>query len=258
MKSKGVLICLALVIAFSCNIATKQSETESSDTADVIRYFPDIDSTSDLLLLVNCTANDFNDHSRTHSMLSLRDKLAEKGITLKTGFLFGKSEYTSYVRRLARISRLDSLVTVISDDSAAMLAQVLRTTRPIAVLLNKEGDCIEIGRMERPEFKQKIFSYYNHLGLTEMILPNSLIHMKANTDTTVIIKNGGPNPLFIYDIDSSCECSRVTADKTAVAPGKSTLLHIAHRRNGPAKTRSNILIYSNATDGIREIVINAH
>ncbi len=61
--------------------------------------------------------------------------------------------------------------------------------------------------------------------------------------------------LYIYDIDPSCECNKVSVDKTGIDKGETAQLYIEHKGNGKAKVRTNIPVYSNDINGIKEIVL---
>lgn len=253
------VIISASIFLTSCSGGMEKPTFQKDENRmeDLKNYLPCGDSTYYKLLSVNVTNSDFSENGRTHTLLTMHGKLRRNGIVVRTGILVGESEYTPYMKRLSHINGFDSIITVLSDASIEKIKASLKTRHPMTIFVNGDNSHIETGQIDRPVFKQKIYDYLYDKPKSILLIKDTVLRIKSNTDTIIGLKNTGDEKLYIYDIDSSCECNKVSVDKTSIDKGETVQLYVEHKSNGKAKVRTNILIYSNDIDGIKEIVLEA-
>lgn len=260
MKSTFLIITFIILTSTnSCNYKSAIPENDdNSRMEDLFKYLPCGDSASHSLYSLNVSNSDFCENGRTHVLLALKETMASNGVSLKPYLLVGESEYTSYKKRLARINGIEDMVSIMSDDTIYKIRRILGTMRPLNIFVKMNNSHVEIGNIDKPSFKQKIFNIIYNNPQTILSLTDSILQIKTNADTTIELKNNGNKELYIYDIDSSCGCNHIYIENTKIDPDKETFLHIGNKSNGRTKTRTNILIYSNDINGIKEIILEAH
>lgn len=254
-----IITLIILTLSTSCSYTSRVCDNDDNNRMeDLFNYLPCGDTTSHSLYSLNVSNSDFCENGRTNILLELKESLANNGISLKPYILVGETEYTTYMKRLAKINGLEDIIFTMSDYSIEKITGILKTTRPSNIFVKRNNSHIEIGNIDNPVFKQTIFNTIYDNPKTRLSFIDSILQIKPNTDTIIELKNNGKERLYIYDIDSSCECNHVYVEDTKIDPEESSLLHIGHNSTGRTKTRTNILIYSNDTNGVKEIVLETH
>ena len=238
-----------------CSCEEHREHDDEINNEDVLKSIPF--AYSNRLILVNPTMNDFNDYGRLAIMRKISDKLEEMGVNIELSVVVSISDYSPQIRKLVRINNLEQYVILMSEDSVENLRRILKTRRSLAMLVGAGKSFLDIGMIERPDFKQTIYNHFYSGGKSVLDMSDSIVNIKANTDTVVQIRNAGRSILKIFDMDSSCECSKVTIDKNEIRPGEIANLYIKHQTNGRVKARTNILLYSNDISGIKQIFVAA-
>lgn len=255
----SIIILLTFVHLTSCTgkNQTTVSQNEKLNIDNLLKYIPCEDTVHNKLLSINVSTSDFSENSRTSALLSIRDNLKRNGIDVSVKIIIGKSYYTSQLKRLTRINFLDSIVTVVGDDSIEAMRNLINTRQPMVIFVNKDNSHIETGSIMQPQFKQKIYDYLYNTPMSCLSINDTVIKIKADTDTVIEIKNTAHNRLYIYDIETSCECSKVYVDKSELAEGECARLFIQYKKYSMSKGRTNILIYSNNLNGTKEIILES-
>ncbi len=187
------VIMSASIFLTSCSGGMEKPTFQKNEhrMEDLKNYLPCGDSTCSKLLSVNVANSDFSENGRTHTLLTIQDNLRRNGIVVRTDILVGESEYTPYMKRLSRINGFDSIITVLSDDSIEKIKALLRTKRPMTIFVNGDNSHIETGQIDRPVFKQKIYDYLYDKQKTIMLIKDTVLRIKSNTDTIIGLKNTG-------------------------------------------------------------------
>lgn len=217
----------------------------------------EFDSSNYKLIIVNVSDREFNEHSRIMILKTIQEKLRVQNINIDFFILIGEKELNQTTKKLIRINGLDSITISIPDSVITDFQLLYKTKKPFTLFLDPNNSIIESGDIAKPLFKQKIYEYFNNSGVSKMIIRDDIIKIKENADTFINIMNNGDQILIIYDIESSCDCKNVSIDKTRIAKGDTAKIFITGRGNLKSKSVSNLLIYSNDIDGIKEITLES-
>lgn len=233
------------------------SESDNHKNNDITLHIFDSAMGSDCLLLVNLSNNDLDSQGRVGMLMAMQDRLRQHNIRIPVKIVIGEEEMSGLRKRLIKINRLDSLITILPEESSMEFKSNIKTNRPFSILIDSMSKMLMSGDISSPSYKQRIYDHYLGLEKASLTLKDSVIRIRQKPDTFIYLKNTSSNPLIIYDIESSCDCSNVKTESNIISPYDSLKMYLTHTGNNHAKTLTNILIYSNDKNGIREITIDS-
>lgn len=233
------------------------SKPVKSQPEETILDISDSLITKQCLLLINPTNNDLVSYGRAGKLLTMQDRLNSLGIKVPIRIVIGEDGKTGLRKRLIKIGQLDSLVITIPKMTFEGIKSKLRTNHPITVIVDSVRKVVMSGDINLPAYKQRIYDLYLRHKTALLLLEDTVVKIYQNPDTFMYIKNGSNNPLVIYEIESSCDCTKVRTESNIIAPHDSTKLYLTHIGNNKNKTLTNILIFSNDRLGIKEVKIDS-
>lgn len=251
------IISVFLIVVTACAGHHDDSTSITDDPYDNILYIPDTTVKSDCLVLLNPGNNDLDLHGRAGILKALQARLRLHKIAIPIRIIFGEEQMSGLRKRLIKINRLDSLTMILSERSSMDIKSKLKTHRPVTVLIDSVRRMVITGDICSPSFKQRIYDYYLGSEKAALKLEDSVLRVSQNPDTFIYLKNNAVKPLIIYEIESSCDCSKVKTDSNIIPPLDSVKLYLSHIGTNKTKTLTNILIFSNDMDGIREIKVDS-
>lgn len=260
IKFKQILIILITCIIIVMAACTGHHDDDTSvkpQPEETVLDIPDSLITTQCMLLINPTNNDLDRYGRAGTMLAMHARLNSLGVSMPVRIIMDEEEMTGLRKRLLRIGRLDSLVTVLPQTTSERIKSKLRTRHPITVLIDSLRRVVMSGDISSPSYKQRIYDRYLSKEKAFLQIKDTVVRISENPDTFMYLKNASSHPLVIYEVESSCDCSKVRPESNIIAPYDSTRLYLTHTGNNHAKTLTNILIYSNHKNGIREVKIDS-
>lgn len=245
------------IVMVSCVDHHDKSESGTHKNNDIILNISDSTIGSDCFLLINLSNNDLDSHGRVGILMAMQNRLKQHNIRIPVKIVFGEEEMSGLRKRLIKISRIDSLITILPEELSIKIKSKIKTNRPISILIDSTSKILMSGDICSPSYKQRIYNHYLGFEKASLAFKDSVIRIRQNPDTFIYLKNTDRNPLIIYEIESSCDCSKVTTEANIIYPNDSLRMYLTHTGNNHTKILTNILIYSNDKNGIREIKIDS-
>lgn len=255
---KQVSLALLLIIVMSVCSGHHDDSKSTQDVPENLNLnIPDslVDTSS--LILLNPNNNDFNLGGRLEILMTLQQRLKLFDVIIPIKMIVREEGITGLQKRLIKIHGLDSLITIIPEGMFSEIKSNVSTNHPTTILIDSTRRILLTGDIMTPSYKQRIYDYCLGPEQSAHLLIDTIVKISQNPDTFIYIKNFSPHPLVIYEIESSCDCSQVRTDDNIVAPYDSVKLNFTYIGNNRTKTLTNILIYSNDKDGIREIKVDS-
>lgn len=73
--------------------------------------------------------------------------------------------------------------------------------------------------------------------------------------TEFVLKNTGDSPLVIFDVDTSCGCTRVEYDAKPVRPGESVVLRVTYKADNPGHFRKEVTVRCNTKEELLKLTV---
>ena len=70
-----------------------------------------------------------------------------------------------------------------------------------------------------------------------------------------VLKNTGDNLLVIFDVDTSCGCTRVEYDAKPARPGESMVLRVTYKADNPGYFRKEVTVRCNAEEELLKLTV---
>ena len=124
-------------------------------------------------------------------------------------------------------------------------------------LLDKENKIVAIGNpIENPNVKkfylklltgkeQEVSAIQTTVELSAQVLDFGTFPKEETKAGEILFKNTGDKPFVIYDVVTSCGCTKVDYPKTPARPGETLKLTITYEADKPGHFNKSLKVYGN-------------
>ena len=134
-------------------------------------------------------------------------------------------------------------------------------------LLDKENKIVAIGNpIENPNIKkfylkiltgkeQKSSAVQTTVKLSTQELNLGSFPKEETKTGEILFKNTGDKPFVIYDVVTSCGCTKVDYPKTPIPPGGTLKFTITYEADSPGYFRKNLKVYGNMAGSPMKLIV---
>ena len=134
-------------------------------------------------------------------------------------------------------------------------------------LLDKENKIVAIGNpIENPNVKkfylklltgkeQEVSAIQTTVELSAQVLDFGTFPKEETKTGEILFKNTGDKPFVIYDVVTSCGCTKVDYPKTPVRPGETLKLAITYEADKPGFFNKSLKVYGNMKGSPVKLVV---
>ena len=166
-----------------------------------------------------------------------------------------------------RREAFDYPVCLDETDEFNRLNQLAKSNTLRTFLLNKENKIVAIGNpIENPNIKkfylkiltgkeQEASAIQTTVKLSTQELNLGSFPKEETKTGEILFKNTGDNPFVIYDVVTSCGCTKVDYPKTPIPPGETLKLIVTYEADKPGYFRKSLKVYGNMKESPMKLFV---